>query len=282
MLAHIIGRLRFSLRSSEQIVPCDRGLWHGKRMLTAITRVRNESLILEDTLDHVGQFADAIVAYDDDSTDASLEILCRHPKVALVIRNTRWQAGIAARLEAETRHRQLLLTVAQHYCPSQWIYCFDADERIVGDVGGVLKHHQNGHAEGIRVRLFDAYLTAQDQKPLQQGQPLLDSRQFFGPERRDILMFWRNLPQARFIGLDAREPQGLHKLSTALECQHYGKAISIAQWETTCDYYINNFPWENYGKKWTARKGQAVHERSDFDRCLLPWGDALFAQAVPI
>lgn len=281
MLAHIIGKLRFGLRFPEQIVPCNRKLWHGKHLLTGVTRVRNESLILEDTLHHVAQFADAIVAYDDDSTDASLDILCRHPKVALVIRNTQWQAGITARLEAETQHRQLLLSVARHYLPSQWLYCFDADERIVGDVRGLLTS-QSRHTEGIRVRLFDAYLTAQDQSPLQPGQSLLNSRRFFGPERRDILMFWRNLPQARFVGLDAREPQGLNQIITALACQHYGKAISIAQWEETCDYYIQNFPWENYGKKWTARKGQAIHEYSDFERNLLPWGDALFAQAIPI
>jgi glycosyltransferase involved in cell wall biosynthesis len=49
-----------------------------KHFLIGITRVRNEALILRDTLDYVGKHVDAIVAYDDAGTDRTLEILSEH------------------------------------------------------------------------------------------------------------------------------------------------------------------------------------------------------------
>jgi hypothetical protein len=67
-----------------------------------------------------------------------------------------------------------------------------------------------------------------------------------------------------------------------LHCQHYGKSLSVAHWEETCDYYIRHFPFETYGKKWTERKGQAIHTQSDFNRPLYAWGETLFANAVPM
>jgi hypothetical protein len=52
--------------------------------------------------------------------------------------------------------------------------------------------------------------------------------------------------------------------------KHYGKSISISEWESTCDYYIKYFP--NYSEKWKKRKGKAIHSNlSDFDRPLITW-----------
>jgi hypothetical protein len=58
--------------------------------LVGITRLRNEALILGDTLEYVGQSVDAIIAYDDASTDQTLELLCGHPKIALIVVNEAW------------------------------------------------------------------------------------------------------------------------------------------------------------------------------------------------
>jgi hypothetical protein len=77
------GTSSWQLRDGEQIIACNTSLLGHKRFLIGITRVRNEALILQDTLDYVGKNVDAIVAYDDASTDRTLEILGEHPKVAL-------------------------------------------------------------------------------------------------------------------------------------------------------------------------------------------------------
>jgi glycosyltransferase involved in cell wall biosynthesis len=272
----------WSTRTSERVLICRPALLKQHHLLVGITRVRNESLLLADTLAHVSEHVGAIVAYDDASTDNTLEFLLQHPKVAIVIQNTQWESTVAARLTAETRHRGLLLRMARAKLKFDWAYCFDADERLIGDVHGFLCSPAASAWDGLRVQLFDAYMTPDDQAPYIQGQRLLNFRHFFGPERRDILMLWRNTRHVRYRGLDAREPHGVNRISTQFHCQHYGKSISTVQWEETCDYYIRHFPAETYGYKWQARKGKAIHETSDFSRTLLPWGPVLFEQAVSI
>ncbi|MBA3772993.1 MAG: glycosyltransferase family 2 protein [Ramlibacter sp.] len=273
---------RTPLLRSERILVCNKALLKGKHLLIGITRVRNESLILQDTLDYVSAHVDAIVAYDDASTDDTLSILQSHPKMALVIQNSSWDSDTGARLLAETRHRDLLLEVARTRLNFQWTLCFDADERIVGDLRSFIANASAGKCNGVRIRLFDAYMTPADQAPFVRGQTLLGFRRFFGPERRDILMLWRNLPRVRYQGLDAREPTGVDQVVTDFYCQHYGKAISLQQWEETCDYYVKHFPFETYGRKWLARKANAVHIQSDFSRPLFEWSNELFDNSVRI
>ncbi len=282
MLARIIGRFRIKLAPHERLVMGNPDLQCGNQLLTAIAQVRNEASILRDTLDYVSQFADAIVAYDDASTDESFDILRSHPAVAFIVRNSKWQTGVQARPMAETLHRELLLSIVRHHLNSAWIYCFDADERVIGDVRALLQQLKNTSVDAVRVGLFDAYMTETDHEPLGNGAPLLDGRRFFGPERRDILMLWRNLKKFKFAGAIAREPGGSTQAMTALLCQHYGKAISVSQWEDTCNYYVQNFPWDTYGAKWASRKGKSIHASSDFGRPLHTWGNALIEHAVLI
>lgn len=272
----------WQLSADERIVICNMRLLERPHLLVGITRVRNESLILEDCLEHVGGLVDAIVAYDDASTDDTLTILKRHPKVALVIENSVWKSGQEARQFAETRHRGLLLEAVSNYISSQWIYCFDADERVLGDLRDFVGQVSPGECNGIRIRLFDAYMTPDDYQPCIRGLSLLNSRRYFGPERRDILMLWRHRPQVAFQGMDAREPVGVNQILTHFYCQHYGKATSIEQWEETCDYYLEHFPAETYGKKWLSRKGKAIHTHSDFGYPLYTWGPILFAKSIPL
>src|SRR6476619_1675790 len=70
---HMSRQSQWQLRECEQIIPCNAGLLNRRHFLIAITRVRNEALILRDTLQYIGQHVDAIVAYDDASTDRTLE-----------------------------------------------------------------------------------------------------------------------------------------------------------------------------------------------------------------
>jgi hypothetical protein len=63
------GTRNWRLRDGEQVIVCNTSLLGRKHFLIGITRVRNKALILRDTLDYVGKHVDAIVAYDDASTD---------------------------------------------------------------------------------------------------------------------------------------------------------------------------------------------------------------------
>ncbi len=271
------GTGSWQLRDSEQIIFCNKSLLGRKHFLIGITRVRNEALVLQDALNYVGQQVDAIVAYDDSSTDRTLEILGEHPKVALIVANRSWETDIEARRLAEGRHRGLLLQTAREHLQFDWMFCFDPDERVTGDLRGFTEETHSSDYDGVRVQLFDAYMTPDDHAPYQADHELLGFRRFFGPEQRDILMLSRNRPEVIFA---KREPDGLKRVGTGLYCQHYGKSLSVDHWEETCDYYIRHFPFETYGRKWLERKGQAIHTQSDFMRPLYEWGDTLFANAV--
>ena len=271
------GMSSWPLRDSEQVIVCNTSLVGRKHFLIGITRVRNEELVLQDALDYVGKQVDAIVAYDDASTDRTLGILSDHPKVALIVANRLWEADIEARRLAEGRHRGLLLQTARDQLQFDWMLCFDPDERVIGDLRRFMERTHSSDCDGVRVQLFDAYLTLGDHAAYQADRELLDFRRFFGPERRDVLMLWRNRLEVIFA---KREPDGLERVGTGLYCQHYGKSLSIEHWEETCDYYIQHFPFDTYGRKWLERKGRAIHTQSDFMRPLYEWGDTLFANAV--
>ena len=254
----MLGTSSWQLRDGEQIIACNTSLFGQKHFLIGITRVRNEALILRDTPDYVGKHVDAIVAYDDASTDRTLEILGGNPKVALIVTNRSWEADIEARRIAEGRHRGLLLQTAREQLQFDWIFCFDADERVSGDLRGFIEGTHSSDYDGVRVQLFDAYMTPGDQAPYQADRELA----------------WRS---SRHHG---REPGGVERVGTGLYCQHYGKSLSVDHWEETCEYYMRHFPFDAYGRKWRNRKGRAIHTQSDFMRPLYEWGDTLFANAV--
>ena len=276
------GAIPWQLRDCERIIAGNAALLAQKHFLIGITRVRNEALILGDSLDFVGQHVDAIIAYDDANTDKTLELLRSHPKVVLILANKIWEPDVQARRMAEHRHRQLLLQCAREKLRFDWMFCFDADERVTGDLRGFASGPRTECYDGVSIQLFDAYLTPHDCVPYRPGQELLGFRRFYGPERRDILMLWRNRPEVFFAEGHEREPGGISRLRTDLYCQHYGKSLSVEHWEETCDYYIKHFPFETYGRKWLARKGRAIHTESDFMRPLYEWGDELFENAVKI
>jgi glycosyltransferase involved in cell wall biosynthesis len=270
------------LRQSERIISGNDSLLGQKHFLVAITRVRNEALLLPDTLDYLAPQVDAIVAYDDASTDETVEILRAHPKVALIVANQAWEKDVEARKRAEGRHRGLLLDIARAELPHDWMLCFDPDERVTGDLRGYVEGLGDDPHDAVRVRLFDAYMTPEDRGPYTPDRELLHFRKYYGPEQRDILMLWRNHAGIGFAEGDGRTPRGMTAVKTELYCQHYGKSLSVAHWEETCDYYVRHFPYETYGVKWEARKGKALHTESDFGRPLHEWGESLFANAVPM
>lgn len=241
------------------------------RPIIAMIRVRNESDVLADTMNHLSTFADGIVLFDDCSTDDTVEIAQQHPNVLAIVRNRRWQT--TKRIWEETAHRNILYQTALRYRP-EWVFYSDADERYLGDIRHELLEALPSDIEAVRVELFDAYLSPDDKQPFRRGDELLNFRSKFGPERRNILAAWRTSSDAAFILPDSREPQGIPEdnVSIRFACQHYGKAMSIEQWDATCKYYIENFP-PIYQERWRPRLGKAIHFESDFGRPLYSWAD---------
>ena len=143
----------WQLRDCERIVTGNAALLGQDHFLIGVTRLRNEALVLPDTLSYVGKEVDAIIAYDDASTDRTLDILRGHTKVALIVANGSWEEEIKARRLAEGRHRGLLLEIARTQFHFDWMFCFDADERVTSNLRRFTQGLQRGNCAGIRVRL---------------------------------------------------------------------------------------------------------------------------------
>jgi ABC-type sugar transport system ATPase subunit len=235
------------------------------KKIIGLMRMRNEELILKDTLDSFSKNVDGIILFDDASTDRSVEIAREHSAVIEIIENKIWKKN---RQSEETENRQMLLEYAQKYNP-EWIFYSDCDERFEGDIKGFLVSKEADDVDGVRISLFDAYITKNDKVPYDGGS-LYNFRKFFGIEKRDILMIWKNKPVIGFVGLDQREPIVDGRIITKFYCQHYGKSLSEEHWDQTCEYYMNNFP-EPYKSKWKERKNKAIHDVSDFGTQLYPW-----------
>src|SRR5690242_600760 len=84
--------------------------------IIGILRVRNEELLLEDTLKHLSTFVDGFVIYDDCSEDDTVSIALKHPKVFEVIVGKKWLGNVRA--WEETANRRLLFKRAKKRNPS--------------------------------------------------------------------------------------------------------------------------------------------------------------------
>lgn len=225
-------------------------------MIIGLLRVRNEQLILEDTISHYLKYVERIVAYDDASTDRTPEILQSFDRVEVILGHTHQPQG-------ESRHRQLCLDRIRQL-RADWALCFDADERLEGTL-------PTGDADGYIFSLFDGYMTPNHQSPYVAGS-LSALPRLFGPERRDIMMMFKPF-RFQYLGELQRVPFGYGRVErAAVNVRHYGKCLSVEHWEQTCEYY-SSWPGD-YGPKWQARKGKAIHTLSDFGRELYEW-DAL-------
>lgn len=239
--------------------------------IVGLTRVRNESLVIEDTLNHFAGICDEIVVYDDCSEDDTLDVVAgSSAPVAVVIAAKQWSLKRSAE---ETRHRRILLDVARSL-DAEWCLYFDADERVVGDLRTELLG-LNKMYHGVRVPLFDAYLSEDLQDNYYHGR-LIETQRLYGRECRRILMAWRAGAAFEYLGLDQREPvPGItcRIFESDHAVAHFGKAISVDQWNATCEYYAKHFP-EPYASKWASRYGRAIHSTSDFGSELLSLEEA--------
>lgn len=230
--------------------------------VAGITRVRNVADIITDTLNHVAQYVDEIHVYDDASNDATVEVCMNHYAVVKVIENPNlWTSNPRGRASAEGYMRQAAVDSARK-SGADWVYCFDADEFI-----DPLDLDFEGH--GYYFRLFDFYITPEDVN----GHYL--DRKWLGPEYREIPMIFRLYNDLRFT---QRVPRNwnMRPLKFGGYVRHYGKAISVEEWERKCEYYAN-IRWKDrqpeLRKTWQNRVGKAIHTHSDYGRDLIEWKD---------
>ena len=228
-------------------------------MILRLTRIRNESEIINHTLDHMSTFCDKVIVYDDCSTDDTVALCNAHPIVEHVIRGEFWDSNRAV-AEFQNRH-QLWLYAKNILDPNDWFVYMDADEILEFDWSSL-----NNRYDAIRMRLYDFYITEEDK-----DKHYL-KRKWMGPEYRDILFAFRMGATSGWHGLDQREcTLTSGNVAQSGFVKHFGKAISIQQWEDTCEYYATHFPM--YSAKWNARRGKAIHTKSDFGRDLIGWED---------
>jgi len=229
-----------------------------KKDIIGITIIRNEGEIIKDTLDHFSKICKGgIVVVDDASTDDTLEQCLKHKAVIEVVKNTNWSSD---RIKAQGVLRNMAMGAVKKYDP-KWLFYFDADERPEINI----KKLNEDTFDVVALSLFDFYITPED------VDKSYKYRKKMGPEYRDIMMLFRYDPSIIFKKSDREPslPSGYRRIVDGY-VKHYGKAISVEEWEATCDYYDKNMRAQ-YGDKWAKRKGKAVHTESDFGLPLITW-----------
>ena len=233
--------------------------------ITIISRIRNESLLLPDFLNHIDKFGSEFWFFDDASTDESYDILNSHPKTKCVIRNNFHNIN---QTFVQTAQRHLLLELAKKNTKNDWIMLIEPDEKVEFDFNK-LEEYDRQNVSGIFFKLFDSYITSEDQKPYKKGD-LSKLRKYFGPEYREICFLFKK-DKAKFdLTMPAcRQPNIEGNTIVDGFVKHYGKSLSIDHWNETVEYYIRSVPM--LAEKWMQRRGKAIHEKSDFGRELLTW-----------
>lgn len=253
--------------------------------LTLLSRVRNESKLLPDFLEHIDPFIDNAFWFDDCSEDNTVEMLRSYPKTAEVLRNYFHNPDQSFVQTAqrkllldnyknytgdgeETHQRNELLKHAQKNSENRWFILIEPDERIEFDFSKLDQYDKDGIGM-IYFRLFDAYMTKEDHGPYKDGK-LWNFRKYFGPEYRNIgFLFRKDLAYYELGIANCRQPHIGGKAIIHGLVQHYGKSLSEEQWAKKCEYYMTHVP--SLADKWEKRKGLAIHVESDFGRPLMTW-----------
>ncbi len=231
-----------------------------------LTKIRNEEQIIQETLDHWGEICSGgIYVVDDASTDRTVEICKKHPKVKRVLTRAIWDPD---REKMEWMNRQWALDIAKKDADSDdWFVYFDADERLYFHNWELLF---NRDIDAVACRLYDIYITPEDQ-----DEKDWNKRAWVGPEHRTFVFFFRNSPYLEYHKPDQRivtlVPDA--KIVIAGIIKHFGKGLSVEHWEATINYYIDF--WPKYAAKWEQRRGKAIHTKSDFGNKLIKFNDVL-------
>lgn len=109
--------------------------------IIAVLCVYNEELNIEGCLTHLSDYVDKIIIFDDKSTDNTIQLAKKYPKVVKIIKNnckSKWD---------ERKNRELVLKAAYQISNRQnpWVLCVDADERLeinfLKNIRNIIKEH---------------------------------------------------------------------------------------------------------------------------------------------
>lgn len=234
--------------------------------LSACLRIRNEELIIEDTIRHLQRCGvDSFWIYNDRSTDRTLEILTTMGNWKGKIINFNNYDGNTFLLQGSQRNE--IIQLCKNESGADWIIYQDADERFYPEINLKNLLLQYNDVDGVTVDLFDAYLTKDNCE--YNGESLLELNRLFGPDYRRQLFFFKNKPGVFVPNGAFREPIGVKTCghTIAIAVLHYGKGISVSHWEETCQHYIKNGS-PKMKLKWSDRIGMALHEFSDLGKPL--------------
>ena len=222
---------------------------------------RNEEAILKDTLDHMAPMCDqGIIAYDDASTDGSVDILKAHDAVFEIIRARSWDPVNVSHQFTEHARMMAERVTARG---ATWILLMAADERI--ELESIdLEGLQRGCCDSVFMRLFDAYMTPGDETPWRGDGSCKhpEGRAWWGPGYRHRMPFFRLHPGLRWWVGESFEPVGLVRPRMHGCIRHMSRGISPERWDADVEHYLRDFPLWAHAGHWVHRKGKAV--RADY------------------
>lgn len=96
-----------------------------KQKLIACMCIKNEEYFLPGFLKHIRNFVDGICVLDDGSTDKTLEILKKEPKVQKII-----ELPVHSSLEWDEKGNREKVIRAASDLGANWVLCCDPDERF--------------------------------------------------------------------------------------------------------------------------------------------------------
>lgn len=212
---------------------------------------RNAAGDISDWLASVAQFADAVVALDDGSTDHTAALLRADPLVAKVLTNPR-RDGYAGWDDSANRNR--LLAAAAELDP-QWIMQLDADERMAADDAHALREFLLHDADPTRAYCFRVYR-------------MVESLYFYDPDPVILGRCFAFTPGQRFPD----EELHLVALPTAFPPERWARTTFRIQHLGSLTAEHRRLRYAKYEEADPDRRWQATYEHLTNDpRVVLPW-----------